>query len=195
MRNTRRALLHGIALVAAGLVLPAHAQQPALEALMRGMAAVRQRQERFTEEKAIPELDLPLPSEGTLRWSAPDRLEKHTTWPIEERLRVQGDRMFYERPDRGISREFGLDEQPELRALVESIRATLAGDLASLRRYYDVSFDGTADGDWQMVLTPLSMRLRAAVQRITLAGRGAQILSVETDGGGGITRMHITPQP
>ncbi len=195
MRKSRRALLLGIALAAAGLSFPAGAQEPALEALMRGMAAVRQRQESFTEEKTLPELDLPLPSQGILRWAAPDQLEKHTTSPIEERLRVQGDRMLYERPDRGISRQFGLDEQPEMRALVESIRATLAGDLAALRRHYDVSFSGMADGDWRLVLTPLSVRLRAVVQRIVLVGRGVQILAIETDGGGGITRMQITPLP
>lgn len=195
MKNSRRALLSGFALAAAGLALPVRAQEPALEALMRSMAVVRERRESFTEEKAIPELDLPLPSQGTLHWAAPDRLEKHTTSPIEERLRVQGNRMLYERPDRGIIREFGLDEQPELRALVESIRATLAGDLAALRRYYEVSFSGSADGDWRMALTPLSVRLRAAVQRIVLAGHGPQILSIETDGGGGVTRMQITPLP
>ncbi|MDI3307810.1 MAG: hypothetical protein QJR07_11980 [Acetobacteraceae bacterium] len=195
MKNSRRALLSGFALAAAGLALPVRAQEPALEALMRSMAVVRERRESFTEEKAIPELDLPLPSQGTLHWAAPDRLEKHTTSPFEERLRVQGNRMLYERPDRGISRQFGLDEQPEMRALVESIRATLAGDLAALRRHYDVSFSGVADGDWRMVLTPLSVRLRAVVQRIVLVGRGVQILAIETDGGGGITRMQITPLP
>lgn len=165
------------------------------EALMRAMAAVRQREDHFSEDKVIPELDLPLPSTGTLRWQAPDRLEKHTTAPIEERLRVGGGRMLYERPDRGIAREFGLDEQPELRALVESVRATLAGDLPALRRHYEVAFEGAAEGAWRLVLTPLSARVRAAVQRILVAGRGPQILSVETEGGGGVTRMRIAPGP
>ena len=176
---------------------PARAQGPGqeagLEALMRAMAAVPQREDRFAEDKVVPELDLPLPSTGTLRWQAPDRLEKHTTAPIEERLRVQGGRMLYERPDRGLRREFGLDEQPELRALVESIRATLAGDLATLRRHYEVRFEGAAEGPWRLVLVPLSPRVRAAVQRIGIAGRGPQVLLVETEGGGGVTRLRITP--
>jgi hypothetical protein len=176
-------------------VLPCRpaAAQAGLEALMRAMAAVPERQDRFSEDKVIPELDLPLPSTGLLRWQAPDRLEKHTTAPIEERLRVQGSRMAYERPDRGIAREFGLDEQPELRALVESVRATLAGDLPGLRRHYETGFEGTPEGAWRLVLTPLSARVRAAVQRIRIDGRGAQILGVETEGGGGVTRMRISP--
>lgn len=187
---TRRALL-----LLALLPGPAMAQDNELESLLRTMAAVRNRTDAFTETKVIPELDLPLPSEGTLRWTAPDRLEKHTTSPIEERLTVQGARMVYARPDRGVTRDFGLDDQPELRALVESVRATLAGDLAGLRRYYAVGFEGAAAGAWRLVLTPLSARVRAAVQEIRLAGQGAQVLAVDTEGGGGVTRMRIAPQP
>jgi hypothetical protein len=173
----------------------ARAQQPGFEALMRRFAALPASRATFTEEKAIPELDLPLPSEGSLTWQAPDRLEKRTTSPIEEVLRVEGSRLDYERSDRGIRREFSLDEQPEMRALVEAIRGTLAGDAAALRRYYQIEFDGTAEGAWRMDLVPLSLRVRAAVQRIRLAGRGAQVLAVDTEGNGGVTRMRITPQP
>jgi hypothetical protein len=190
----RRALLPAPFLLAADLA-PTRAQDAVLEALMRRFAALRGSRASFTEDKAIPELDLPLPSEGTLAWQAPDRLEKHTTSPIEEILRVQGGRLTYERPDRGIRREFRLDEQPDMLALVEAIRGTLAGDLGTLRRHYDIAFEGGAEAGWLLALTPRSMRLRAAVQRILLAGRGAQVLSVETEGNGGVTRMRITPVP
>ena len=193
----RRALLAAAILATAARVPLARADESGeLERLMRGFAAIRQSRATFTEEKAIPELDLPLPSQGTLSWAAPDRLEKHTTSPIEEVLRVAGDRLVYARPDRGIQREFGLDEQPEMRVLVEAIRGTLAGDLAALRRYYDIGFEA-AQGDrpWRMVLTPLSLRIRAAVQRITVSGRGAQVLAIDTEGGGGVTRMQIAPAP
>ena len=200
MRPRRRGLLTGggaLLLAVTGRSPPARADQAALEALMRAFAAVPRSRAAFTEERAIPELDLPLPSEGTLGWTAPDRLEKRTTAPIQEVLRVAGDRLVYERPDRGIRREFGLDEQPELRALVEAVRGTLAGDLATLRRHYEVGFEGApgGGGSWRMVLTPLSWRVRGAVQRIVLAGRGAQVLVVDTEGNGGVTRMRIAPIP
>jgi len=188
----RRALL--ILGLCCATPLPARTQPVApLDALMRSMRAVPERRDAFTEERAIPELDLPLPSSGVLRWQAPDRLEKHTTSPIDERLRVEGNRMVYERADRGIRREFGLDDQPEMRALVEAVRATLAGDLAGLSRHYDVGFEGAPTADWRMALTPLSARVRAAVQRILLSGRGAQVLAVDTEGGGGVTRLRIQP--
>jgi outer membrane lipoprotein-sorting protein len=187
---------HGCAVLiaAAGVGLsPAHAETP-LEALMRRFAAVRTSRATFTEEKAIPELELPLPSRGTLSWQAPDRLEKHTTTPIEEILRVEGDRLTLERPQQDVRQTLSLDRSPEIRPLVEAIRATLAGDLATLRRHYAVAFEGDPADAWRMVLTPLSPRVLAAVQHITLAGRGAAILSVESQQGGGVSRMRIEPE-
>jgi hypothetical protein len=177
------------------LAAPALAQDapaPGLDQVMRDLAAVPRRQSRFTEEKVIPELDIGLPNEGTLLWVAPDRLEKHTTWPIDEFLAVQSGRLRYERRDRGVQRDFALAEQPEMAALVEAIRATLAGDLPALRQHYEVAFNGTPAG-WTLVLTPLSLRLRGAVQRITITGEGAALRGVDTEGNGGTTRMRVLP--
>jgi hypothetical protein len=189
----RRALLLAPTLLAA--TAAAEPAPPGLAALLRRFAAIPRSEARFSESKAIPELDLPLPSQGRLSWQAPDRLEKRTTSPIEEVLRVAGDRLVYERPDRGIRQEFNLDDQPEMRALVEAIRGTLAGDLAALQRHYEIGFEAGSEEGWRMVLTPRSLRVRAAVQRILLSGRGPQVLEVDTEGGGGVTRMRVTPEP
>lgn len=178
------------------LLLPILGAIPAraatLEDIMRGLAAVRESRASFTEEKAIPELDLPLPARGTLSWRAPDRLEKHTTEPVEERLTVEGDRLTVER--RGTRQELNLDQSPEVRALVEAIRATLAGDLPRLRSFYETRFyDGP--GGWRLTLTPRSVRLSAMVQSIEMLGQGARILSIDTQERGGTTRMLIDPLP
>lgn len=175
------------------LSTPALAQEDELSQLMRSMAAVRERRDRFTEERAIPELDLPLPNEGTLLWTAPDTLEKHTLSPIDERLSVSGGRLLYERRDRDFRREFSLAEQPEMQALVEAIRGTLAGDLPALRRYYEVEFEGRHDGAWSLVLRPVSLRVRASVQRILITGQAARLTGVDTEGNGSVTRMRIRP--
>ena len=187
MRATRRALL------LATLASPALSAEPTLEQVMQALAAVPERRSRFTEDKVIPELEVGQPNEGTLSWQAPDRLEKHTTWPIDERVTVAAGRLTYERPDRGVRREFALGDQPEMQALVEAVRGTLAGDLAALRRHYGVAFAASAGGDWRMVLTPLSLRVLGAVQRITVTGQGDALRGVETEGGGGIDRMRIDP--
>ena len=42
-------------------------------------------------------------------------------------------------------RTFALADAPQLQALSESLRATLAGDLAGLRRHYDVALTTRQD--------------------------------------------------
>lgn len=172
---------------------PAVAQGDELAQLMRALAAIRERRDRFTEERAIPELDLPLPNEGTLSWSAPDRLEKHTLSPIDERLSVSGGRLLYERRDRDFRREFSLADQPEMQALVEAIRGTLAGDLPALRRYYEVEFEGRHDDAWRLILVPTLPRVRSSVQRILVTGEADRLTGVDTEGNGSVTRMRIRP--
>jgi len=187
----RRFLLAAPALLAT----PAGAAEDQLTRLMHALAAVPSRRAVFTEQRSLPELDVPLSAEGTLAWTAPATLEKHTTTPFEERIAVTGGRLLYERPDRGISQEISLDEQPEIQALVEAIRGTLAGDLAALRRHYRVAFQGQAESDWRMILLPLASRVREAVQRVLLSGQGATVTGVDTEGNGNVTHMRIRPAP
>lgn len=184
---TRRAVLFAV------LSLPATAlAQDAMTQVMAALAANRDSRATFVEEKELPELDRPLTARGTLAWHAPDRLEKHTTAPFEERLLVEGDRMLLERPDRGARQELMLDAAPEIRSLVEAIRATHAGDAATLRTHFRVEFSGDLTR-WRMVMTPLSTRLLAAVQRVTIEGEGGAVLLMETQGRDGHSRMTVTP--
>ncbi|MBW8270639.1 LolA-related protein [Caldovatus aquaticus] len=186
----RRAALSLAALAAARL---ARAGEEPVAALLGAFAAIRERRAAFAEEKELPELDRPLRSHGTLSWRAPDRLEKRTAAPIEEVLRIEGETLTLERPQQGVRQVLGLDQAPELRPLVEAIRATLAGDLPALRRHFALAFAGDPAEGWTLVLTPLSPRVLAAVQRVTLSGRGAAILGVESQQGGGFTRLRIEP--
>jgi len=175
------------------LALPLAAQAPdPLRELMSAFAAVRERRATFTEERELSELDRPLVSRGVLLWHAPDRMEKHTIEPVEERFLAQGDSVVLEQPARGIREVLALDAVPEIRPVVEAIRATLAGDAATLREHHEVAFSGSI-ARWRMVLTPRSVRVRAAVQRITLEGEGAAILAMESQIRDGRIRMAITP--
>ena len=182
----RRALL-------AAFLLPTAAQaQDAMTQVMAALAAVRDSRASFVEEKELPELDRPLIARGVLVWHAPDRLEKRTIDPFAELLLVEGDRLVMEARDQ--RQDLALDAVPEIRPLVEAIRATRAGDAATLRRHYDVTFSGSP-ARWRMVLTPLSARLLAAVQRIVLEGEGGAVLVVERQGRDGHSRMVVTPLP
>jgi hypothetical protein len=46
-----------------------------------------------------------------------------------------------------------------------------------------------------MVLTPLSSRIRIALQRVDIFGKDAVVRQIETTGSDGITRLRITPTP
>ena len=63
---------------------------------------------------------------------------------------------------------------------------------ATLRAHFRVEFSGDL-ARWRMVLTPLSTRLLAAVQRITIEGEGGAVLTMETQGRDGHSRMTVTP--
>jgi len=181
---TRRAFL-------VATLTPAIAQaQDAMASVMAALAAVRDSQASFVEEKELPELDRPLTSRGVLLWHAPARLEKRTVEPFQERLLVDGDRLLLEGRDQ--RQELSLDTTPDIRPLVEAIRATLAGDAATLERYYEVRFSGDL-AHWRMVLTPRSTRVLAAVQRITIEGEAGAVLVVDRQGRDGHSRMAVTP--
>jgi outer membrane lipoprotein-sorting protein len=181
------------ALLLAALPLGAQAPDP-LAAVMAALRAVRESRASFVEERELPELERPLVSRGTLLWRAPDRLEKRTTDPAPEIFVVEGDRVTLERPGRGLRETLQLDAAPEIRPLVEALRATLAGDLATLRQHHAVSFSGDP-ARWRILLVPRSLRLRGAVQRIALEGQDGFLAVVETQGHDGRTRLVATPAP
>ena len=165
-----------------------------LPQLMAGMQGVRTASARFVERKFVQLLARPLQSSGTLIFVAPDRLQKDTLAPTPSRLTVNGDRLTVVQPD-GNTRDVSLSEVPEIGALVASIRATLAGDSATLTRYYTPALSGTA-GNWLLTLEPRDNRLRNLVTTIRMQGEGTVIRSIETvERDGDRTEMTITPDP
>nr|WP_280855215.1 LolA-related protein [Pararoseomonas indoligenes] len=160
--------------------IPASAQPGGLEAVMAALAAVRRTEAEFEERKEIAGLADTLPSRGTLLWQAPSTLEKRVVEPFAERVTVSGNRVVYERDGRE-RQEVNLEQAPEVRALVEAIRSTLAGDLPTLLRFWKADFEGNPD-NWTIHLTPLSVRVMAVVQRVIIHGRGGAISRFETVG-------------
>jgi len=158
----------------------------------------RERQARFTERKFSALLKAPVESSGTLVFRAPDVLEKRTVEPQRESVRIEGNVVTYEGAPLGGSvrrRTFALSDAPLLAALIESLRATLAGDLPALRRHYDVSWSALqSPKGWQLTLAPREQALREAVAKVVMRGAGSEVSTVEIiEASGDSTLMQITP--
>lgn len=147
-----------------------------LAQLMSGFAAVEESRARFREEKHLAMLTEPLQLSGTLRYVRPDRIEKTITQPYAESLRIDRDRLEWE--SRGRTRTLSLRSQPQIQALAESLRATLAGDLTALQKHYVVRLEGTST-QWSMTLEPRYDSLSQFIERIRMQGRDRQLREVE----------------
>ncbi|MGE5793609.1 MAG: LolA family protein [Bacteroidota bacterium] len=167
-----------IFLLAAACGVPAADPPLALEPLMAALARNGPGTVRFAETKTSAYLKAPIESSGTLTYAAPARLEKRTLLPREERFAVDGDTVVVENPARKTRFELRLGEYPAIRAFVESIRGTLAGDLASLRRYYRVELVG-AWSDWQLHLLPSDPQMAELVQKVVIGGVGGEVRRIE----------------
>ena len=152
--------------------------------LMRGLKTIQSSRARFSERKELAILGKPLELSGTLIYRAPGRLEKHTVAPQREILIVDQDELVLESPELGGKKSFGLHDHPVLWALVESIRSTLAGDLATLKRFYDVQFHG-GESSWHLTLTPRQSDMKAVVDEILIDGSGTSISRIEIRENGG----------
>jgi hypothetical protein len=173
-----------VALVLALAAAAARAADPplALEPLMAALAKNGPGTVGFAETRTSAYLKAPIESSGTLTYSAPARLEKRTLVPRAERFVIDGDTVVVEMAARtpGEKRRFELrlGEQPAIRAFAESIRGTLAGDLASLRRHYRIELVG-AWSDWQLHLLPSDREMAELVQKVVIGGAGGEVRRIE----------------
>jgi outer membrane lipoprotein-sorting protein len=164
-----------------------------LPQLMAALQQVQAARANFVERKYMRILREPLQSSGQLVYIRPDKLQKETVLPKPERLIVEGGRLTIEQQG-DLVRRLSLQDSPQIWALVESIRATLAGDLPTLSRFYDISLEGNPD-NWTLQLVPKDGKTRALVTAIRISGGGSAIRHVETlEGDGDRTSMTIVPE-
>lgn len=167
-------------------------------ALLHGFAAVKQARAAFDEQKYSALLTTPLRIAGELTYTAPARLEKIVVSPVRERLIAEGERLRVERTraDGSVAtHRLVLDDHPLLRPLIAGVRATLAGDAATLERHYVLALSGN-ERAWELHLLPRDAAVRAVVTRVRLHGRGAQIGEIEINEASGdrsLMRLRALP--
>jgi outer membrane lipoprotein-sorting protein len=160
-----------------------------LSGLMEILAKVREASASFTETKRLPLLTTSLHSSGTLAYRAPDYLRKTTTAPAPQRFVLRNGTVSL--TVNGRTQRFTLAQAPQLAGLVEGVRATLAGDLLTLRRYYTLSLSGGPD-HWQLLLRPKAATLAKMIAWMSITGDGNRITGVDSaDAKGGETEMQV----
>jgi hypothetical protein len=172
--------------------LPAAAQEEPWDfaRLMAQLAQVQTSRARYSEVRRVAVLQKPLQLSGTLFYERPAQIEKRQILPFGEVIRVDGDRLTVERE--GKTREIRLQNASLIAALVESLRATLAGDGAELERLYSVRVQGTRQR-WTLALTPREVEIAGVVKNIVIAGSGSRVARVETlepGGDGSVMTIH-----
>lgn len=163
-----------------------------IQDLMNQLATVTQVEANFTERKTLAILREPLVSSGMLRYRSPDYLQKQVVEPRPETYEVKAGHLFIEVPGEG-RKEIDLDQYTTLRAIVEAIRATMAGDLNTLARYYRIEASGQAEG-WTLRLEPRDEEMAHYITAILIGGRDVRVLAIDTlESGGDRSVMTITP--
>jgi hypothetical protein len=147
-----------------------------LGALMSLLAQRKHGHVTFVETHFLAVLDKPVESSGELLYDAPDRLEKRTLQPKPESL-VLDHGVITARRGRHTY-VLNLSDYPQIVPLIDSIRATLAGDRASLERIFKVQLDGTLE-QWKLLLVPSDAKVAHTVKQIRIEGARDAIHSVE----------------
>lgn len=149
-----------------------------LSQLMQVLAENKGGKTTFIERKYVAMLDEPVESSGELRFDPPYRLERRTLKPRTETVVLEKETLTLSQGK--SSRTVNLMEYPELGVLIESIRATLAGDQRTLERYYQVNLSGTLTA-WQLVLTPKNTQATKLVKLIRLMGQRSLVSRIDVE--------------
>jgi hypothetical protein len=188
----------GMLLAAAGCTAAAAAEAPGgdagagLDQLMGLMAQRRHGEADFSEKKYLSVLKQPLESSGLLIYDAPDHLEQRTTLPRPQSVVLDHGTVTMHIGQR--ERVLRLADYPQLAPLIDSIRATLAGDRAALERVFELDFSGTLE-HWQLRLEPRAAPLTATLKRIDMQGERDAVHQVQVwQSDGDHSVMSITPR-
>jgi hypothetical protein len=138
----------------------------------------------FTEVRVSPLLREPLVISGELEFSGPGSLDRHVRKPYHEDTSIRGESVRVEREGEQ-SRSFALKRAPELRGLLAGFSSLLSGDVAGLKRSFEVQTQGTEQA-WTLQLVPLDARARKRLQKLEIVGHDAipRCFSLLTGDGG-----------
>jgi outer membrane lipoprotein-sorting protein len=172
--------LHAVLVIAAAFLVsfcfPAAAANWSLDQLMTSLAQNKTAKAKFSEIKYLAVLEMPVESSGELLYVAPNKLVKRTIKPRPELMQLDGDTLTLERGKNKFTIQ--VQEAPELAALIESMRGTLAGDRAALERNFTVAMTGSRER-WTLSMKPINSKALQVIRHIEVSGTKGEIQEIE----------------
>lgn len=150
-----------------------------MEQVMRALGEIDIAESTFVERKESLYLTETLVLSGTISFRAPDKLTKHITEPFEETITIDGDTVIIDKAKEQNQRRYSLAANPAVKTILESVRATLAGDLSGLEDYYSANLWGDA-GQWELHLIPRNEQILELIEFISVHGSYGKISRIET---------------
>lgn len=141
-----------------------------LARLISEIGAVEVRTNRFTETKEMAILSTSLTQTGAIDFRYPDKISKRFDPPVNTVVEITGDTLSILSPMQP-PQFFSISKHAQLAALLDPIRAILAGDLMTLRRYYQVTLKGEKK-EWQIELIPRDSTIARRISGIDIYGSG-----------------------
>ncbi len=125
----------------------------------------------FVEVRFSPLLSTPLTATGTLEYLAPGELARNVEAPFRERTTIAAGKVKIQREGQR-DRTFSLDRAPELRGLLTSFAALLAGDVAALEQQFMISLESAPlnGNGWRLVLSPRDKNLAKRLGAVVVTG-------------------------
>ena len=141
---------------------------PAVVALLGRIAQGGPSKTSFTEVRYSRLMKRPVITAGTLEYRGSTALEKSITKPYRETTTVDGENVRILREGE-TPRRFGLKRAPELKGVLTSFGALLAGDAKTLSQHFTTKLTGD-DARWQLALVPRDAKTRERVASIAIDG-------------------------
>lgn len=191
----RRSVVLALFAAAAG-VPAARAQADDLARLFALFAAQGERRKAFVERRHSVLFRNPPEQRGTLFFKPPLLLERDVTSPRREQVRIDADSVTLRTEGENgkpVERKASLAAIPQLANLVVTIRATLAGDLAALRRLYFITMKEPLPR-WRVEMTPIEEPAAGGVMGIVMAGDRGDVTRIQfTETTGDRTELLLSP--
>jgi outer membrane lipoprotein-sorting protein len=149
-----------------------------LKDVMNRLSQVKTANADFTEKKFVKLLTAPVESSGTLIYQAPNRFEKHTKKPVDEKMTVERDTVTLEQVARKKKQQLFVGSYPALAAIIDGMRGALSGNLAALQQTFNIKVEGNA-ARWTLNLVPLDAQQFAYVNAIRVSGKEDFIDAIE----------------